>query len=295
MLKARTEKLLAGGAFGMRFAFPVLKADAATREIEGIATSDRIDSQGEILEYSASKEAFAAFQGNIREMHAEKAVGRATAVEFDDANRQVVVRAFISKGAQDTMEKILDGTLSMFSVGGTRLRSELRPDGVRHTTKYSLNELSLVDVGANPSCKIALVKMERGVPVETEVLGSPPRADGLAESLAVLDAAYYATAAAIRKHGEAGLVQTSGEYLDLTRDLFKLAALRRMARGAAVRKIAVSLPLGELAEIQARLEFELRKWNEARLPQNCKEYERLTREFVKVCGMVKAAGRRALR
>ena len=74
----------------------------------------------------------------------------------------VYVTSYISKGAPDTWEKVLDGTLSGFSIGGSINDSEVEvtksADGeetpVRVIKDYDLVELSLVD---NPATQLANV------------------------------------------------------------------------------------------------------------------------------------------
>jgi hypothetical protein len=169
-----------GSAFGMDFSFPISTVDAASRTVEGVATDESIDSHGEILDYAASKAAFAAWEKNIREMHSNLAVGRAVSVVADDRAKSITVRARISRGAEDTWQKVLDGTLRAYSVGGTRLRSEIRSDGVRRTSEYRLGEVSLVDVGANGNTKFKLVKSLSGRPSVTEIVALDSEADFLA-------------------------------------------------------------------------------------------------------------------
>lgn len=150
-------------AIGVRFD----KIDVAKRTVEGFATLDNIDKTGEIVDFGASQLAFRDWMGNIREMHGHTAVGKALSVEErekDSANgnkhRGMYVKAYISRGANDTWEKILDGTLGGFSIGGKVI--EKRPEVIKtdndtyssmqvsRITKYRLGELSVVDNPANP-------------------------------------------------------------------------------------------------------------------------------------------------
>lgn len=134
--------------------------------VEGCATSEALDGEGTVLDYDASKKAFEVWKGNIREQHdPKKAVGRALEITHDDAARSILVRAFISAGAQDTQAKILDGTLGGFSVHGvaTELKMEKSANGkpFERVTKWLMDELSVVDVGSNPDTNgIKLVKAD---------------------------------------------------------------------------------------------------------------------------------------
>jgi hypothetical protein len=178
-LQPHLEKLMSGATFAMDFSFPISKVDEEKREVTGIATDESIDSHNEILDYGASKAAFATWQKNIREMHTPSAVGRAVSVVADDAAKSIAITARISRGAEPTWIKVLDGTLRCFSVGGTRLRSEHRSDGVLRTTEWKLTEVSLVDVGANPNTKFAIAKSLSGKAVATDVVALDTEADYL--------------------------------------------------------------------------------------------------------------------
>jgi hypothetical protein len=177
--------LSSGAAFEMDFSFPISKVDASRREVTGVATDESVDAHGEILDYAASKAAFAAWEKNIREMHSNNAVGRAVSVSANDATKSITITARISRGAEPTWQKVLDGTLGYFSVGGTRLRSEIRSDGVRRTSEYRLGEVSLVDVGANPNTKFAISKSLSGRPVVTDVVALDTEANYAAAADAI--------------------------------------------------------------------------------------------------------------
>lgn len=134
--------------------------------VQGIATSEALDGDGEVLDYDSTKAAFTAWAGNIREQHdPKKAVGRAVEVLADDATRSITVKAFISAGAPDTQAKLLDGTLAAFSLGG-KVAKRIA-DSAKSTTGEtvaamrvfvkSLTELSVVDVGSNPDSNGLLV------------------------------------------------------------------------------------------------------------------------------------------
>lgn len=150
----------------MRFAFPISKTqklEDGRLLIEGVATSEALDLQGEILDYEGSKRAFEQWAGNIREAHdPKKPVGKALEVIPDDGGKTISVRAFISAGAKDTQAKVEDGTLSMFSVGGgapTKTKMEkVGGKPIRRVLEWPMTELSLVDVGANPDALVSVAK-----------------------------------------------------------------------------------------------------------------------------------------
>ena len=152
--------------------FPIDMIKREQRIVVGIATADNIDKAGDIVDFEASKEAFANWGGNIREMHAPIAVGKAVKYEpvvitgADGTSYNAVkVEAYISKGAEDTWQKVLDGTLRSFSIGGKVIeKSEsadkmFRGKPVNIIKKYVLGELSLVDNPANALAIIDIIKV----------------------------------------------------------------------------------------------------------------------------------------
>lgn len=88
------------------YVIPITRIDREQRIVEGVATSEAVDTFGTVFDYDASKKAFSDWAGNVREMHDRKAVGRRFEIRFDDAKRQVIVRSKISKGAQDKLHSM---------------------------------------------------------------------------------------------------------------------------------------------------------------------------------------------
>ena len=146
----------------LKLSMPIAKVDKERRIVSGFATLDNIDQHGDIVSSEASTKAFERFRGNIREMHQPLAVGKMVSFRketlFDKESGKehngVFVNVYVSKGAQDTWEKVLDGTLSGFSIGGNvkeaknEFVAELEKT-VRIIKDYDLTELSLVDNPAN--------------------------------------------------------------------------------------------------------------------------------------------------
>jgi len=157
---------------------PFSKIDQERRIVSGFATLDNVDKQNDIVTPEASMKAFEAFRGNIREMHQPVAVGKMVAFKedkyFDPETKKfyngVYVSAYVSKGAQNTWEKVLDGTLSGFSIGGKMNKWEDAYDegmdkAIRVIKEYDLMELSLVDTPANQFANILSVEKVDGVDV----------------------------------------------------------------------------------------------------------------------------------
>ena len=158
----------------LNMSMPFFKVDKERRIVSGFATTEALDRQGDIVTHEASLGAFKNFRNNIREMHDDKkAVGRLVSFKEDtfydqEANKVykgVFVSAYVSKGAQDTWEKVLDGTLTGFSIGGSVKDYEDTYDekldkSIRIIKEYDLFELSLVDNPANQYANV--ISIEKG-------------------------------------------------------------------------------------------------------------------------------------
>jgi len=162
----------------VRLSMPFTKVDEERRIVSGFATLDNVDKQNDIVTQEASMKAFDKFRGNIREMHQPTAVGKMVNFKedkyFDPESKKfyrgVYVSAYVSKGAQDTWEKVLDGTLSGFSIGGKMndwddAYDEKADSQIRVIKDYDLVELSLVDSPANQFASILSVEKVDGVDV----------------------------------------------------------------------------------------------------------------------------------
>lgn len=195
MSKIRKSNLTVDGNT-VHVSMPFAKVDEEKRLVSGWATLDNIDTQGDIVLAEASAKAFARARGNIREMHQPLAVGRMVDFredEFYDPQtkkfyRGIFVTARVSQGAEDTWQKVLDGTLQGFSIGGeiNKASNEFVKEAgrtVRFIEDYDLVELSLVD---NPANQLANVdsfaknifsistdgsghKVVKGMAVETKI------------------------------------------------------------------------------------------------------------------------------
>jgi len=160
----------------VRLSMPLTKVDQERRIVSGFASLDNLDKQNDIVTTEASMAAFAKFRGNIREMHQPVAVGKMINFKeekyFDPETKKfykgIYVSTYISKGAQDAWEKVLDGTYTGFSIGG---RMNKWDDGydeeldkpIRIIKDYDLVELSLVDSPANQFASIVSVEKVDGV------------------------------------------------------------------------------------------------------------------------------------
>jgi len=162
----------------VRLSMPLTKIDEGRRIVSGFASLDNLDKQNDIVTTEASMQAFAKFRGNIREMHQPSAVGKMVSFKeekyFDAESKKfykgVYVSTYISKGAQDAWEKVLDGTYTGFSIGGRMNKwddayDEKMDKQIRIIKEYDLIELSLVDSPANQFASIMSVQKVDGVDV----------------------------------------------------------------------------------------------------------------------------------
>lgn len=173
----------------IRMSMDFAKVNKAKRLVSGFATLDNVDTQGDIVTAEASRKAFSRARGNLREMHKkDSAVGKIVKFKEDEFTyegkkyRGIFVTARISEGAQDTWLKVLDGTLSGFSIGGNVLdfEEDFTKDGnekVRVIKDYDLTELSLVDNPANQLANVFTIHKAadgsvtvEGMAAETEIL-----------------------------------------------------------------------------------------------------------------------------
>jgi len=167
----------------VRLSMPFSKVDTERRIVSGFATLDNLDKQADIVTTDASIKAFKSFRGNIREMHQPSAVGKMVSFKedkyFDPEAKKfysgVFVSAYISKGAQDAWEKVLDGTYTGFSIGGKMNKwddgyDEKMDTQIRIIKDYDLVELSLVDNPANQFANI--VSIEKNTDGTSTLTGS---------------------------------------------------------------------------------------------------------------------------
>lgn len=142
------------------------KFDERSNTIEGVATAEEADRDGEILDYDSSKPYFEDWSenirtatdgkslGNIREMHQTHAVGKVIKIIFDDINKLIRITAkIIDPGTQ---KKIQEGVLTGLSIGGRVIRKWR--DGALQRYTASPSEISVVDFPALPSATFAVVK-----------------------------------------------------------------------------------------------------------------------------------------
>lgn len=122
--------------------------------VEGYASTEALDSDGEIITIEALKNALSDYMlfPSIREMHQAMAAGVTKAAFVDEKG------LYISAKIVDPIAwlKVKEGVYRCFSVGGLALEKI-----GNKITKFLMLEISLVDRGANPEAIIEVVKMSK--------------------------------------------------------------------------------------------------------------------------------------
>jgi hypothetical protein len=140
------------------------RRDADEWIVEGQATAEVPDTYGTIFTYEASKKAFQKWYSkyaNVREMHGKNAVGKGFDVNYDDANKRILVRTRVSKAEPGVWTKFHEGVLNGFSVGASpnyKLgRMSYQGKTYPAITEYDLAELSYVDAPSTPGSDAYIV------------------------------------------------------------------------------------------------------------------------------------------
>lgn len=139
------------------------KVDEEQRMVYGIATSDVIDSQDEIVEWEATNVAVKDYSNwrNIREMHTNSAVGTAPVLEMQKQGLWVGAKII----DDSAWKKVKAGVYKGFSIGGKKLKVVPSYDTnlgkqINRIKEYVLTEISLVDRPANPLATFSFVKRD---------------------------------------------------------------------------------------------------------------------------------------
>jgi len=124
------------------------------RMVWGYASTGDVDSQNDIVDQGALREAWGDYWGNVREMHKASAVGVVREHSFDD--RGLYIGVYV--GDDQAWHKVREGIYKGFSIGGRALARDTQDN--RRITKLALREISLVDRGANENAKFSLFKFD---------------------------------------------------------------------------------------------------------------------------------------
>lgn len=138
----------------------VTKNDDGTLTVEGIASSDCVDVQGETITADAMKNALPDFfkygTGNLREMHENIAAGVVESASVEDDGKTYIVTKVVDPIA---VKKVETGVYKGFSIGGSKLKGGYDPV-TKTISALRLSEISLVDRPANPESVITMWKSD---------------------------------------------------------------------------------------------------------------------------------------
>lgn len=164
--------------------------DDGTVKVWGYASSEAVDSDGEIIAAEAMKAAIPDYMkfGAVREMHGSNAAGTAIEINVEDDGRTFFGAHIVDPVA---VTKVKTGVYKGFSIGGSvTARDELNKSQI---TGLKLTEISLVDRPANPDAVFTCFKADK--PKDEPVAKSMWQVKSLADVLMSLkwlieDAAY---------------------------------------------------------------------------------------------------------
>lgn len=135
----------------------ITKIDKEERMVFGFASTDDLDSDGEVIKVSALEKALPSYMKfpTLREMHQPKAVGRTVSAQIKSGikNGLYIGAKVVS---DEAWKMVKEGVYPAFSIGGNVLK---RVD--KFIEELELVEISLVDVPANKSAVIELWKKDK--------------------------------------------------------------------------------------------------------------------------------------
>lgn len=132
--------------------------DDGTVKVWGYASSEAVDSDGEIIAAKAMKAAIPDYMkfGAVREMHGSNAAGTAIEINVEDDGRTFFGAHIVDPVA---VTKVKTGVYKGFSIGGSvTARDELNKSQI---TGLKLTEISLVDRPANPDAVFTCFKADK--------------------------------------------------------------------------------------------------------------------------------------
>lgn len=137
----------------LSFYAPIEKTDEEKRMVYGYASTEALDSQGEIVKKDALKSAIDDYMrfANIREMHQPSAVGKTKQAQIDSKGLYIAVKVI----DDNAWKKVKEGVYNGFSIGG-RVKQMVDNE----ITDLTLAEISLVDRPANPEAIFDVFKAD---------------------------------------------------------------------------------------------------------------------------------------
>lgn len=156
----------------------VEEKDDGTIIVKGVASTESIDSEGEIVTADAMRKAIPDYMrfGAVREMHGDSAAGTAISIGVNDDGVTEFEAHIVDPVA---VKKCLTSVYKGFSVGVRKMmRDELNK---RKITQIKLTEISLVDRPANPDATFSLAKFDK--PTKEGHMAKKKEGEALAKGL----------------------------------------------------------------------------------------------------------------
>ena len=163
---ANTRARLIGGMLTMRLYGAIQKVepqDDGTVRVHGIASSEAVDDQGEVIRADAMRAAIPDYMRfpALREMHQLSAAGTTLEAEVGDDGATRIVAHVVDPIA---VAKVRSRVYRGFSIGGRVTQRET--GNAKAITGLVLNEISLVDRPANPEAIFDCWKAAAGIPFQ---------------------------------------------------------------------------------------------------------------------------------
>jgi hypothetical protein len=140
----------------VKFFGQITKINDEERTVEGYASTEAVDSDGEVVTKAAMRQAMDRYMslpggGNLREMHQASAVGKVPIMKEDKKGFQIVAKVVDDNAWNKVKELVYTG----FSIGGKKLMQK-----GNQIKELVLSEISLVDRPANPEAVFSLIKLD---------------------------------------------------------------------------------------------------------------------------------------
>ena len=257
--------------------------DDGTVKVWGYASSEAVDSDGEIIAAEAMKAAIPDYMkfGAVREMHGSNAAGTAIEINVEDDGRTFFGAHIVDPVA---VTKVKTGVYKGFSIGGSvTARDELNKSQI---TGLKLTEISLVDRPANPDAVFTCYKADK--PKDEPVAKSMWQVKSLADVLTSLkwlieDATYDKVDEAV----VAQIKESAGSLAESLKALTISEADKLVDGLAAKADKSDDLAKAESVDELAKAQDALKKSNEA-LAKAQAEIESLKKQAAPPKGSTKA-------
>jgi hypothetical protein len=200
-----------------------------TLKVFGIASSEAVDSQGEIVKASAIKAAMPDYLkfGAVREMHSNIAAGTAIEMSVEDDGKTSFAALIVDPIA---VKKVQTGVYKGFSIGGKVTgRDSINKKVI---TGLNLTEISLVDRPANPDACFSIYKADGVITADTAAAPVPDPANATPAAPNATKEAAAATEVPV------AVADATGEPVQIKKGLYTLSTL------ASVLEAVASMAIG---------------------------------------------------